>query len=138
MPLFAGNGIVNAQPETAGTFIAPENEFTMSVVREKGDIIITVVFADSLQFEYAAIEREAEFDNNFSQCSYIDYSDVKSHGMKIRRKDNYPYPATSDVLYRLKITMNDGITRIYPPVQLPAFNNKRVVIPTETGAVGGN
>jgi hypothetical protein len=112
--------VANAQKD-GDTFTPPDSEFVMTVERVNGEIILTVSFADSLSFDFASIEREADFDNSFSQCKYIRYDDARASHMVVKRKDTYPYPATSDVLYRLRITSKDGISRIYPPVHLPAL-----------------
>lgn len=108
------------------TLVASDSEFVMKVVREKGEIVLTVEFSDSAMFDYMAIERKVFSDPSYSQCKYVDYKDVKAANMKIKRKDTYPYPASSDVLYRLKITTKDGIIRIFPPIRLAAVELKKV------------
>lgn len=109
--------------------VANDSEFVMQVVREKGEIILTVNFSDSMSFDYMTIERKTFSDVSFSQCKYVSFSDAKASNMKIKRKDTYPYPAASDVLYRLKITTKEGIIRIFPPIRLASVESVKVKAP---------
>ena len=104
------------------TFTPADSEFVMEVSRGKSEVIIAVTFKDSLVFDNVAIEREASFSQNFSQCGYIEYADIKKKGRHIVKKDLYPFPASNDVLYRLKFTTADGAIRTYPPVILPSVS----------------
>ena len=102
--------------------VASDSEFVMTVVREKGEITLTVDFAPEVQFDYMTIERKPFGETSYSQCKYITYTDAKAVGMKIKRKDNYPLPRSADVLYRIKITTKEGIIRIFPPIRLAALD----------------
>jgi len=92
----------------------------MEVSRAKNEVIVSLTFKDSLVFDYVAIERKADFNQEFSQCGYIGYDELKAKGRHIIKKDIYPYPGSSDVLYRIKLATVEGATRIYPAVSLPA------------------
>jgi hypothetical protein len=122
MMLLAGVLFANAQAATY-SFAPADSEFVMEISRVKNEVIISLTFRDSLVFEYVSIEREPNFSQNFSQCEYIDYNDFKKKGgHKVVKKDVYPYPASTDVLYRVKLATVDGAIRTYPAVQLPAVN----------------
>ena len=114
---------LSAKSQTATySFTPADSEFVMEVSRGKNEVIIAVTFKDSLVFDNVAVEREASFSQNFSQCGYIEYADVKKKGRRIVKKDQYPFPASSDVMYRLKFTTDEGAIRTYPPVILPAVS----------------
>lgn len=120
--------ILSAQ-NAENIIVSSDSEFVMKVVREKGEIILTVDFLDTIPFDYMTIERKTFGDTQFSQCKYIDYKDVLIANLKIKRKDTYPYPAASDVLYRLKITTKEGIIRIFPPIRLAALQSTNTKSP---------
>jgi hypothetical protein len=102
------------------SYTPADDEFTIELSRVKNEVIISITFRDSLVFDNVSIEREPSFSQNFSLCGYIDYADVKKKGRHIIKKDAYPYPASNDVLYRIKMASTDGAIRTYPPVLLPA------------------
>jgi hypothetical protein len=120
---------INAQCQTApipqlqsesNSFVPADSEFVMQVSRINNEVIISITFNDSLIFDYAAIERKAEFNGEFSQCKYIPYAEVKTKGRHQVKKDIYAYAGANDVLYRLKLVTNDGVERIFPAINLPA------------------
>ncbi|MBS1611900.1 MAG: hypothetical protein JST49_03700 [Bacteroidetes bacterium] len=122
--LFAFTGTSLAQTMGENMLVASDSEFVMQVVRMKGEITLTVHFTSAdPQFDYIAIERKPFGETNFSQCKYISYAEAKAANMHITRKDNYPLPRTSDVLYRLKITTKEGIIRIFPPIRLASLDS---------------
>lgn len=113
-----------AQAPSENMLVASDSEFVMQVVRMKGEITLTVHFISAdPQFDYITIERKPFGETNFSQCKYISYAEAKAANMHITRKDNYPLPRTSDVLYRLKITTKEGIIRIFPPIRLASLDS---------------
>ena len=112
-----------AKSQSPVYLLAPaDSQFVMEVSRAKNEVIIAITFKDALVFDNVTIEREPNFSQNFSQCAYIDYADVKKKGRRIVKKDLYPYPASNDVLYRLKFATPDGAIRTYAPVLLPAVS----------------
>ena len=101
-------------------FVPADSQFVFTLSREKSDVRISITFNDSLVFDYVAIERKADFNQEFSQCKYITYDEIKNKGRHVVRKDTYAYPASSDVLYRIKLATREGAIRTYAPVTLPA------------------
>lgn len=104
------------------SFAPADSQFVMQLSRIKNEVVIALDFNDSLIFEYVAIERRPNFSEEFSQCKYITYDEIKTKGRHIVKKDVYPYPASSDVLYRIKLATAEGVIRTYPPVTLPAVS----------------
>ena len=104
------------------SFAPADSEFVMDISRVKTDVIISITFKDSLVFNYVSIERQANFSQTFTQCKYISYDEAKSKGRHIVIDDTYPYAASIDVSYRVKLTTKDGAMRTYPPVLLPAVS----------------
>lgn len=124
MLLFGSMAIGAYAQSSDNMLVASDSEFVMQVVREKGEITLTIKFTDpKVEFDYIAIERKPFGETNFSQCKYISYADVKAANMNIKRKDSYPLPRTDDVLYRLKITTKEGIIRIFPPIRLASLDS---------------
>jgi len=117
-------GITASAQYSENVMVGPENEVVMKVVRQNKEIVISIFIADSLMFDYMTVERKADFDQSFSQCKYISYSDLKPGERNIIKKDNYPFPATSDVLYRLKMITKDGAMRTYAPIRLARLHDK--------------
>lgn len=111
--------IAQLQSES-NSFVPVDSEFAMQVSRINNEVIISISFNDSLVFDYAAIERKAEFNGEFSQCKYISYEEVKTKGRRMLKKDTYAYAGANDVLYRLKLVTKDGVERIFPAINLPA------------------
>lgn len=124
MMVGAATSTVSAQ-NGDNILVATDSEFVMQVVREKGEITLTINFAPTSTFDYMTIERKPFGETNFSQCKYVTYADVKAADMKVKRKDTYPLPRTDDVLYRLKITTKEGIIRIFPPIRLAALDTPK-------------
>ena len=102
------------------SFAPADSQFVFSLSRQKSEVIISLTFNDSLVFDYVAIERKADFNQEFSQCKYITYDEVKTKGRHLLKHDTYAYPASSDVLYRIKMGTAEGAIRIYPSVTMPA------------------
>jgi hypothetical protein len=119
--LLACNLFAKSQTATY-SFVPADSAFVMEVSRSKNEVIISIAFNDSLVFDNVSIEREPSFSQNFSQCGYFDYADLKKKGRHLVKKDLYPFPASNDVLYRLKFTTVEGVIRTYPPVMLPAVS----------------
>jgi len=94
----------------------------MEIKRVKADVIISITFKDSLEFNYVSIERQASTSQIFTQCKYISYAEAKNKGRHIVIDDEYPYPASIDVSYRVKLNTKDGAMRTYPPILLPAVS----------------
>ena len=117
--LLAGGISAMAQSETY-SFAPADSQFVMELARGKNEVTIAITFRDSIDFEYVAVERKADFSQEFSQCSYLGFDEVKAKGRKVVKRDIYPFPASSDVQYRLKFSTTDGATRTYPSVTLPA------------------
>ena len=107
-------------PSSAVTFAPADSEFVMEIKRVKTDVIISITFKDSLEFNYVSIERQANFSQTFTQCKYISYDEAKNKGRHIVIDDEYPYAASIDVSYRVKLNTKDGAMRTYPPIMLPA------------------
>ena len=105
---------------SAVTFAPADSEFVMEIKRVKTDVIISITFKDSLEFNYVSIERQANFSQTFTQCKYISYNEAKNKGRHIVIDDEYPYAASIDVSYRVKLNTKDGAMRTYPPILLPA------------------
>jgi len=118
--LVLGAQLVYGQAEVYN-FTPADSQYVMELARGKNEVTITITFNDSVVFDYVSIERRASFTPEFSQCSYISYDDVKKKGRHIVKKDSYPYPASSDVEYRIKWTSADGAMRTYPSLTLPAI-----------------
>ena len=102
------------------SFAPADSQFVFTLSRQKSEVIISLTFNDSLVFDYVAIERKADFNQEFSQCKYITYDEVKTKGRHLVKHDTYAYPASSDVLYRIKMGTAEGAIRIYPAVTMPA------------------
>jgi hypothetical protein len=112
---------------------APDSTFTIHIARIKAQVVITLSFHKEVDCDYVAIERKADNDNSFHQCKYIDRDELQSGKEHFTCTDIYPPPATSDVLYRLKIAYANDAMRTYPPVRLPAVNGCN-----ECSAIGGH
>jgi hypothetical protein len=106
--------------DTVYSYVPADSQFVMEISRARNEVIISITFNDSLVFDNVSIEREPSFSQNFSQCAYIDYADVKKKGRHIIKRDLYPFPASDNVLYRLKFSTSDGAIRTYPPLLLPS------------------
>jgi len=102
---------------------APDSSFTMKVDRVNGEILIYLSFAGDFKFDFAAVERKPDFNQFYSQCSYIDYDEAVKKNRHLVKKDNYPFPGVSDVLYRLKVTSKDGSERTYSPILLHSIKH---------------
>jgi hypothetical protein len=108
------------EASSAVSFAPPDSEFVMEIKRVKTEVIISITFKDSLEFNYVSIERQANFSQTFTQCKYISYNEAKNKGRHITIDDEYPYAASIDVSYRVKINTKDGAMRTYPPILLAA------------------
>ncbi len=111
---------VNPPEPESSSFTPVDSEFMMQVSRIRNEVIITITFNDSLVFDYAAIERKADFNAEFSQCKYISYDEVKTKGRHLVKKDTYAYAGANDVMYRIKLVTREGAQRIFPAINLPA------------------
>jgi hypothetical protein len=111
---------INPPQSESSSFVPVDSEFIMQVSRINNEVVISITFNDSLVFDYAAIERKAEFNGEFSQCKYISYEEVKTKGRHLVKKDTYAYAGANNVLYRLKLVTKDGAQRIFPAINLPA------------------
>jgi hypothetical protein len=119
-----GLSAMGQSPEasSAVTFAPADSEFVMEIKRVKTDVIISITFKDSLEFNYVSIERQANFSQTFTQCKYISFAEAKNNGRHIVIDDEYPYAASIDVSYRVKLNTKDGAMRTYPPILLPAVS----------------
>lgn len=115
---FLLSGSILFGQDKSSSFTPADSTFGISVTRVGTETEISLWFSEQLTFVSCAIERKPEFDQNFSQCKYIGFEDVKKNHHMIK-KDAYPYPKNVDMQYRLKLVMPDGVVRIYPPVTLP-------------------
>jgi hypothetical protein len=115
------SGLIAKSQAPVYTFAPADEEFVMEISRGHNEVIISLTFNDSLVFDNVSIERESSFSQNFSQCAYFDYAELKKKGRTIIKKDEYPFPASNDVLYRIKLATTDGAIRTYPGVKLPAL-----------------
>ena len=110
--------------------VSADSVFTMHVYRENYKVKVMLYFTNPKAIEYVGIERGDGLKNFFSQCKYIDFK-VEDMRDTIIKTDNYPLPASIDVLYRLHIITRDGVSRKYPPVKLVAANDdKQLIKPT--------
>ena len=122
--LVSGFSAVGQTPvaSSAVSFAPADSEFVMEIKRVKTDVIISITFKDSLVFNYVSIERQANFSQTFTQCKYISFNEAKNKGRHIVIDDEYPYAASIDVSYRVKLNTKDGAMRTYPPILLPAVS----------------
>lgn len=104
------------------SYAPADSEFVMTITRVKTEVVFSITFSDSLVFDNISIERQPDFGQVFTQCTYISYADVKNKSRHVTTKDIYPYSASTDVSYRVKLTTKDGAIRTYPPVLLPAVS----------------
>ncbi len=113
-------GMLPVFSQQSNTLTPADSSFTMKVSREKGEIFISLSFAPTFVFDYVAVERRSDIDQSYTQCKYIDFAEVIKNQRHLVKKDNYPYPGASPVLYRLKVVAKDGTERAYPPLLLPS------------------
>jgi hypothetical protein len=102
-----------------------DNEVGMEVSRNDKGVDIALFFSRASQFEYVAIEKSGDAQNNFSQCKYIKFNESANDSVVIVKRDTYPYSSTEDVFYRLKTITKDGVSRIYPSVRLPGIKEAK-------------
>lgn len=117
LSLVLGGFTARSQSDTI-SFAPADSNFVMQISRLKGEVIISITFSDSLVFDYAAVEKRADFNAEFSQCKYIAYDEVKAKGRHLVKKDQYGYSGSNEVAYRIKLVSKEGM-RIYPPISLP-------------------
>jgi hypothetical protein len=104
------------------SYTAADSEFVMVISRVKTEVVISITFKDSLVFDYVSIERQPDYSPIFTQCKYISYAEANEKGRHIVIHDAYPYAASIDVAYRVKLAYKDGAMRTYPPLLLPAVS----------------
>jgi hypothetical protein len=122
--ILATNVLNTSAQDSDSLMTSADDVFTMKVTRENSEVIINLSFIDSSKFKYVLIEREADFDQNFSQIKYITYKEImRAPNHHLKTEDAYPFPPATDVLYRLKIITTEDAVRIYPPVSLPGDNH---------------
>lgn len=112
------------------TMVSPDNVFSMKVVRENNQVLINLSLLDTTKFRCVMIERKPEFDQSFSRFKYLPYETIMAADNHcLKTEDTYPYPPSTDVMYRLKLVTIDGGILIYPALSLPG-NNNRALKPT--------
>lgn len=102
-------------------FRSIDNEVALELSREQQTVNIALFLFDASKYEFVAIERSLDAQNNFGQCKYIKFNESATDSVVIVKKDLYPQSNTDAVFYRVKAVTKDGATRIYPSVRLPGI-----------------
>ncbi len=110
--------------EDESTLVSSDSTFTMKIYRDGYKVKMMLYFTHPSTIQSISVERSELNGRQFSQCKYFDFSE-KQLMDTIIKTDNYPLPASVDILYRLRIINKEGVTRVYPPVKLAAVNTRK-------------
>jgi hypothetical protein len=91
----------------------------VEVSRGAKGVEITMHFTNATQIDNVMIEKSGDPQNGFSQCRYVKFNETGSDSVTMVKRDSYPYTASQDVYYRVKIITKDGASRVYSSVRLP-------------------
>ncbi len=97
-----------------------DDAFVVEVYHSGTRVKITLQFTDSSQYSYVTIERSIDPVIHFSQCKYLTPEKGKDGKRVYHLEDAYPLSTSQDMFYRIKTVSAEGVTRVYPPVRLPA------------------
>lgn len=97
-----------------------DDAFVVEVYHSGTRVKITLQFTDSSQYNYVTIERSIDPVVHFSQCKYLAPDKAKDSKRIYHLEDAYPLSTSQDLFYRIKTVSAEGVTRVYPPVRLPA------------------
>lgn len=105
--------------EKESELASSDSVFFMKLYRETNKVKVMLYFNTPSLIQNINVERSQLNGNYFSRCKFFDLSN-EALTDTIILTDNYPLPASVDILYRLRIINKEGITRVYPPVKLAA------------------
>jgi hypothetical protein len=121
--LLVTSSSLTAKSQAPDCYFAPaDSAFVLEISRVKTEVVLSITFKDSLQFDFVSIERQPDFALSFTQCKYITYEEAKNSGRHVVMTDHYPVAASTNVMYRVKLGTKDGAMRTYPPVQLKSVS----------------
>ena len=102
-------------------FKSSYNDINFDIERKMGEVVLHFQSSLFKNYDEIIVERSSENSGGFSACKIINLAEVKVDGDYYRTSDKFPVSAKMSSYYRLKTISKEGITKTFPPIELPTL-----------------
>jgi hypothetical protein len=112
------NVYCSTAPSEKHEFKESYNDINFDIERKSGEVVLHFQSSLFKNYDEIIVERSSENSGGYTACKVISLSEVKLDGDYYRTSDKFPVSAKMTTYYRIKTISKEGITKIFPPLEL--------------------